>query len=790
MATYIIYTPNTLIEKAMFNFDVAGLLNFKYSGTIYVSVSDGFSNVDYSFGLVNSTDYTTTPYSNEIYWSPEVINNIQGTLSILSSFANLPFSSVTNYETSGSFGQYSIASPADVGILSDINISFMNSNSTSLLGSSSLYFDSFGYYQSRGDVFINYTGSAFASEGVTFADFSKSRQVLLHELCHSLGLSHPFYNGTETSDFGGLVNAGFQNLGFNINSASDLNKEYFTIMSYDDESNISFNNAYTPMILDVIALQGAYGQGSGSSGAGNDLIQAGNYGYRTYFDTGGTDTVDVSMYESGCYLNMGRSIVGASYQVGLITSYADTIRLFAGSNPQSLRWLYGEYENAIGSIATDGILGNSLDNIIQSGGGNDYVKGGGGNDTIDCGDGIGDICAYDLSMSNYNIAYFNGIFTLTALSGTEGIDTLTNVESFQFFDQTIAASNFIDTNPPTISISSNDSSLAVGETATISFNLSEASTNFALADVTASGGTLSNFSGSGTSYTALFTPTTNSTTNGVISVSSTKFTDAAGNNNTTSNTVTMSVNTVPINSNNAPTAKTATLAVKSATEGKAFSYALNSKHFSDADKDALTISATLQDNSTLPSWLTFNSITKKLTGTPGYAAGDTSSVTIKFTAEDGRGGKTSSTMLLNIINKATISGTAKADNIIAGAGADKISGLAGNDSLIGGAGNDILIGGAGNDTLTGGDGSDILVFDTKLGAVNVDTITDFVSGTDKLQFKKSIFKTLNFFNYDIESGEIYYDADGAGTKSQPILVAIIGQAEHPDNIYSSDILFY
>ena len=106
----------------------------------------------------------------------------------------------------------------------------------------------------------------------------------------------------------------------------------------------------------------------------------------------------------------------------------------------------------------------------------------------------------------------------------------------------------VDTVAPTIAISSNVSTLKAGETATITFTLSEASTNFTADDVTATGGTLSNFSGSGTSYTATFTPTADSTTNGVISVASSTFSDAAGNNNSdgadANNTVTLTVDTI------------------------------------------------------------------------------------------------------------------------------------------------------------------------------------------------------------------------------------------------------
>ena len=106
----------------------------------------------------------------------------------------------------------------------------------------------------------------------------------------------------------------------------------------------------------------------------------------------------------------------------------------------------------------------------------------------------------------------------------------------------------VDTVAPTIAISSDVSTLKAGETATITFTLSEASTDFTSADVSATGGTLSNFAGSGTAYTATFTPTADSTANGVISVASATFSDSAGNTNNdgadANNTVTLTVDPV------------------------------------------------------------------------------------------------------------------------------------------------------------------------------------------------------------------------------------------------------
>ena len=105
----------------------------------------------------------------------------------------------------------------------------------------------------------------------------------------------------------------------------------------------------------------------------------------------------------------------------------------------------------------------------------------------------------------------------------------------------------VDTVRPEIELSSDVSTLKAGETAAITFTLTESSTDFVFSDIDVTGGTLSNFAGSGTDYTATFTPATDSTTNGVIHVDSDKFSDAAGNNNQdgtdTNNKVTLTVDT-------------------------------------------------------------------------------------------------------------------------------------------------------------------------------------------------------------------------------------------------------
>ncbi len=104
----------------------------------------------------------------------------------------------------------------------------------------------------------------------------------------------------------------------------------------------------------------------------------------------------------------------------------------------------------------------------------------------------------------------------------------------------------VDTLAPTVSIDTTQTQLnAANATSTLSFTLSEESTNFTASSVTAMGGTLSNFAGSGTQYTATFTPTNAATTAGSVKVSVGAFRDAAGNANAeASNTLELSVDTV------------------------------------------------------------------------------------------------------------------------------------------------------------------------------------------------------------------------------------------------------
>ncbi|AWA29885.1 hypothetical protein HYN48_07230 [Flavobacterium magnum] len=86
-----------------------------------------------------------------------------------------------------------------------------------------------------------------------------------------------------------------------------------------------------------------------------------------------------------------------------------------------------------------------------------------------------------------------------------------------------------DRTRPTVSITSAQSTPTSANPIVININFSESVVNFVQSDITATGGTLSNFSGSGSSYSVNLTPSGNG--NKTVNVAANVATDAAGNNN-------------------------------------------------------------------------------------------------------------------------------------------------------------------------------------------------------------------------------------------------------------------
>jgi serralysin len=105
-----------------------------------------------------------------------------------------------------------------------------------------------------------------------------------------------------------------------------------------------------------------------------------------------------------------------------------------------------------------------------------------------------------------------------------------------------------------------------------------------------------------------------------------------------------------------------------------------------------------------------------------------------------------------------------------------------NNAIYGTFGDNVLNGAGGRDMLEGNGGQDTFVFNTALGAGNVDTVTDFTAGYDTIRLENAVFRGLNagalsgsaFWKgtaahdrsdrivYDGRTGKLFFDADGTG----------------------------
>jgi len=146
-----------------------------------------------------------------------------------------------------------------------------------------------------------------------------------------------------------------------------------------------------------------------------------------------------------------------------------------------------------------------------------------------------------------------------------------------------------------------------------------------------------------------------------------------------------------------------------------------------------------------------------------------------------------------------LAGTSSKDQYFGTRFDDKLAGAEGRDLLSGEAGRDTIHGGVGNDKLYGGRGQDVFVFDTTPNkTTNVDRIVDFNPKYDAIWLDDSVFAGLgdgtistpvkfksdmfvkgtkakdrqDRIIYDSETGALYYDQDGTGSKAK-VKIAIL-----------------
>ena len=274
----------------------------------------------------------------------------------------------------------------------------------------------------EGDVWLNLN---HVFKEVAPVQGTYSYWVLIHEIGHALGLSHP---GPYNADNSAIT---YENSAKFIQDSSQ-----YTVMSYFAGSKTGQfpgkeNDSNTPQLFDILAMQNKYGPNMQTRSDDTIYGFESNAGAIYHFglnsspqfsiwDGGGIDTLNVSEASRQQIINLNP---GTFSNIGDQTSNISIA-------------LNVSIENAVGGSGDDFLYGNALENMIQAGAGDDSIEGSYGDDDIDGGKGI-DYAVYAASISTMISAArdANGLVTIRTSFGT---DTLSNIESVSFSDATVS----------------------------------------------------------------------------------------------------------------------------------------------------------------------------------------------------------------------------------------------------------------------------------------------------------------------------------------------------------------
>src|SRR5262245_17795529 len=248
------------------------------------------------------------------------------------------------------------------------NITFNYSSQTSGGGTYSYwngYVSGNDYGISRAYVWLNSNWSTHNQDSDMFFG-GYGFITYLHEIGHTLGLSHP-----------GTYNAGAGTLTYDASAEYFQDTRKYTVMSYwdaDDAEAVDHYNqsgvwsyASTPLLHDIAALQAAYGADLTTRTGNTTYGFNSNAGRDVYdftknlnpivviWDAGGTDTLDGSGYSTAQFIDLN---AGSFSNMGYMT---DNVAIAFGV----------VVENAVGGSGADKIEGNSASNILTGGQGYD-----------------------------------------------------------------------------------------------------------------------------------------------------------------------------------------------------------------------------------------------------------------------------------------------------------------------------------------------------------------------------------------------------------------------------------
>ncbi|HSF95138.1 MAG TPA: Ig-like domain-containing protein [Thermohalobaculum sp.] len=212
------------------------------------------------------------------------------------------------------------------------------------------WYDGIGSIES--DVWIDID---FAAD--SFAVGSEAYELLLHEIAHALGLTHPDFPTAEET-------------------------RQYTVMATATHATMT-GSVSTYQLFDIATLQYLYGANTAYA-SGDDIYDFAYLGGRmmTLWDGGGHDALDLSAATYGVDIDLG----------------AGAFSTIAASGSNNLAIAYGTViEDVTGSQYNDSLTGNAAGNRLDGGKGDDVLTGNAGPDVFAFGSKWGDDIVTDFT---------------------------------------------------------------------------------------------------------------------------------------------------------------------------------------------------------------------------------------------------------------------------------------------------------------------------------------------------------------------------------------------------------
>lgn len=245
---------------------------------------------------------------------------------------------------------------------------------------------------SSGDVWINESLSYNVAPTVG----NYGGQVLVHELGHAIGLSHPgSYDAADTADPTYAASAEYFE-----------DSRQYSVMSYFASSNTGANlgSRYSavPLLDDITAAQRLYGANMATrtgdevygfnATAGREWFSATSASSQLVFavwDAGGTDVFNFSGYANNQRIDLraGNFSDVGGLRDNIAIAYGVTIENAIGGTGADTIVGNAAGNDLDGSAGNDSLYGEGGDDRLHGGLGNDLLDGGSGSDILDGGDG-------------------------------------------------------------------------------------------------------------------------------------------------------------------------------------------------------------------------------------------------------------------------------------------------------------------------------------------------------------------------------------------------------------------